>query len=192
LPPEKRSKLLANPTGIVFNGSLKNEILPFKIVPGRQIIPNIPKIQVNTMLPRNPLEVAIPAIPVVKINKITNVKMRDYSTKSITPPPTPPIAPANLSDVMEVDDIHDISTVPVNGTNGVINSNYEQSMIQKASYNATPDNKLLNGINTLKKTESTSYSNSNFVSWVSAENTFNNSNILDQAKSNSLDSLRRE
>ncbi|CAB4374495.1 unnamed protein product [Rhizophagus irregularis] len=193
--PERRTKLLTNPTGIVFNGSIKNEVLPFKIVPGRQIIPNITKIHVNTMLPRNPFEVAIPAIPVVKTNKITNGKMRDYSTKSITPPPTPPIdkmSPANLSDVMEVDDIHNLSTVTVNGTNGVINSNYEQSMIQKASYNVIPDNKSLNGINTLKKTEPAQYSNSDFVSWVSTDKIFNNSDVLDQTKSNSLDSLRRE
>ncbi|CAB4401816.1 unnamed protein product [Rhizophagus irregularis] len=85
------------------------------------------------------------------------------------------MSPANLSDVMEVDDIHNLSTVTVNGTNGVYYSNYEQSMIQKASYNVIPDNKSLNGINTLKKTEPAQYSNSDLSD-----------------KSNSLDSLRRE
>ncbi|CAG8749686.1 5381_t:CDS:2, partial [Funneliformis mosseae] len=129
MPPKERQRLLTAPTGIVFNGLTEKEILPFNIVPGRQIILNIPKVHVNTSLPRNPLEV----VPVVN-NKI-NGQMRIYSTKSLTPPPTPPnnneMSTTNLSNVMEIDDdIHNIP-IPVNEPNGVLTPNHEQSMIQK-------------------------------------------------------------
>ncbi|RIA86090.1 hypothetical protein C1645_350770 [Glomus cerebriforme] len=196
MSPGKRTRLLTVPTGIVFNGSSKNEILPFKIVPGRQIILNIPKVHVNTALPRNPWEVATPAISVVKTNKLTNGKTRNYSTKSITPPPTPPIdkmSPANL-DIMDVDNIHHIPTVPVNGT---ITPNHEQSMIQKAasleSIQYDSHNKIPNGTDMLKKADSTPYSNANFVSRISNEQAINNLDVLNHTDElNSLDPLRRE
>src|SRR5688572_23087323 len=99
MSPGKRAKLLTVPTGIVFNGSCDNEISPFKIVPGRQIILNIQKVHVNTTLPRNPWEAAV---PVVKPNKLTNGQTYNYNTKSITPPPTPPIDKMSPADVMDI------------------------------------------------------------------------------------------
>ncbi|CAG8756392.1 2995_t:CDS:2, partial [Funneliformis caledonium] len=38
MPPKERQRLLTAPTGIVFNCLTEKEILPFNIVPGRQII----------------------------------------------------------------------------------------------------------------------------------------------------------
>ncbi|CAI2165225.1 6456_t:CDS:10 [Funneliformis geosporum] len=185
MSPKERQRLLTSPTGIIFNGSFEKEILPFKIVPGRQIILNIPKVHVNTTLPRNPWE----AVPVVQTNKI-NGQMRSYNTKSLTPPPTPPnhnkMSTADLSNVMEIDDNIQNISIPVNETNGVTIPNHEQSLIQKISYTSPGShydnhNIIPNGIDKLKRADSTPHISTNSLSQTSIEKTLNNLDVLNQA-----------